>query len=48
LKFALELSALYCTSCGYVEFYAGQKKLEYLAQERANAAAKAEKQQEKE
>ena len=48
LKFALELSALYCTSCGYVEFYAGQKKLEHLAQERANAAAKAEKQQEKE
>lgn len=33
---AWELSALYCTSCGYVEFYAGRQKLEQLAQKRTN------------
>lgn len=33
-------SALYCTSCGYVEFYANRHKLESLAQERASASAK--------
>jgi ribosomal protein S27AE len=46
LKLSFALSALYCTSCGYVEFYAGKVKLESLAQERADAAAKAAKQQE--
>ncbi len=30
-----ELSALYCTSCGYVEFYANQEKLDQLAQRRS-------------
>ena len=44
LKYALSCSALYCTSCGYVEFYANKKQLESLAQERADAAAKSEKQ----
>ena len=34
------LSALYCTACGYVEFYAHRAQLETLAQERAAIAAK--------
>ena len=46
LTHALSCSALYCTSCGYVEFYANRNKLESLAQERA-ATTHAEKQQEK-
>jgi ribosomal protein S27AE len=33
------LSALYCTACGYVEFYANPHKLEGLAQERASEAS---------
>ncbi|HEX7736406.1 MAG TPA: hypothetical protein VF458_16255 [Ktedonobacteraceae bacterium] len=46
LRYVGEFSALYCTGCGYVEFYASQYKLDQLAQRRAAAtAAKAAKQQ---
>lgn len=38
LASAFSLSALYCTSCGYVELYAGQSTLDILAQERAEVA----------
>jgi RNase P subunit RPR2 len=38
VKLAISLSSLYCTSCGYVEFYASENTLEMLAQERAEAA----------
>lgn len=38
LQLVAELAALYCTGCGYVEFYAGQQKLDLLAQKRAAAA----------
>ncbi len=40
-------SALYCTGCGYVEFYASKHLLENLAQERADAAARVAEQQAK-
>ena len=43
LASAFSLSALYCTSCGYVELYAGQNTLEILAQERSEAAKQQER-----
>jgi ribosomal protein S27AE len=40
LRPSAELSALYCTSCGYVEFYANPQKLARLAHERGHAPGK--------
>ncbi len=45
LQSTLPCSALYCTSCGYVEFYANRNTLESLAQARASATARAEQQE---
>jgi hypothetical protein len=42
-----EVSAHDCSVCGYVEFSASKNKLDVLAQRRANAAATAATQQEK-
>ncbi len=42
LQSTLPCSALYCTSCGYIEFYAPRTTLESLAQARASATAHAE------
>ena len=47
LGLVAELSALYCTGCGYVEFYASRHKLDLLAQRRMHAPAKATEQQAK-
>lgn len=40
LSYTMACSALYCTGCGYVEFYATRNKLESLAQARAEATAR--------
>ena len=51
-KFGLEYietcNALYCTNCGYVEFYATRDKLEHVAKLRAKREAEEAKQREKE